>query len=301
VVEAVPAPALDDWGTPLASAAGRETTPRFGADDLGFESSLSGPAEDESRSVFDGGFPASAEAPPADVRSETRLLGDPFEAAGDALDPSATRVADAFDAVEPPRAAGGFDAGDAREPDAFDPGATHLSGASPPAQAPLDALDELELESGLDAGLDAGDPFGEAVFDPTGARDYDVSSSDLGAPLAVPPPPRETVLEPVPAAWSSAWPEDPEPAPAAAPELAPASAAFAAPAPAALDAAAGSTALGRDELRDMLEKMAWEAFGPLTERLVRDAVDRIERVAWEVIPQLAETLIREEIRKLKGD
>jgi hypothetical protein len=51
----------------------------------------------------------------------------------------------------------------------------------------------------------------------------------------------------------------------------------------------------------MLEKMAWEAFGPLTERLVRDAVDRIERVAWEVIPQLAETLIREEIRKLKGE
>lgn len=297
VVEA--APALDDWSAPVASAAGRETTPRFGDDDLGFQTSLAAPAEDGDRSLFDGGFPASADEPPSpDPGRETRLLGDSFDAPDDAFDPGTTRVADAFDALGAPSAAGPsagtFDTGDDPEPYAFDPAATRLAEAARPAQAPLDALDELELEGGLDAG----DPFGEAVFDPTGARDYDVSSSDLGAPLTAAPLPRETLLEPVPAAWSSAW--ESEPAPAARPEPA-AAAAFASPAPAALDAAASSTALGRDELRDMLEKMAWEAFGPLTERLVRDAVERIERVAWEVIPQLAETLIREEIRKLKGD
>jgi hypothetical protein len=47
--------------------------------------------------------------------------------------------------------------------------------------------------------------------------------------------------------------------------------------------------------------MAWEAFGPVAESLVREAVERIERIAWEVIPQLAESLIKEELRKLKGE
>jgi CheY-like chemotaxis protein len=317
----------DPWGTPAASAAAE---PGFGADDLGFEPSRTG-ASSDAGSLFDDGFPVTPEPAAADDRGATRLLGDraggvddaygadeayatAFGAGrpGDALaaedayaagetrlagfaparedggDPAATRLGGAFAAPAP-----SYD---------FDPGATRLG--DPPrtaaAPAPLDALDELEL----DAGLDPADPFGGAVFDPTGARDYDVSSSDLGQPLAPPPPP-----EPPPAAWESAWPAEPAPEPAAPAASAPSpfaavpapAPAFVAPRPEALDAAAGSSALGRDELRDMLEKMAWEAFGPLTERLVRDAVDRIERVAWEVIPQLAETLIREEIRKLKGE
>ena len=57
----------------------------------------------------------------------------------------------------------------------------------------------------------------------------------------------------------------------------------------------------RDELRNLLEKMAWEAFGDVTDRIVRETVQRIEQIAWEVIPKMAETLIREEIRKLKDD
>jgi hypothetical protein len=56
---------------------------------------------------------------------------------------------------------------------------------------------------------------------------------------------------------------------------------------------------GRDELRTMLEKMAWEAFGDVTDRIVRETVQRVEQIAWEVIPKMAETLIREEIRRLK--
>ena len=109
------------------------------------------------------------------------------------------------------------------------------------------------------------------MSDPSGARDYDVSSSDLGPPLVAPPPP-------------------------------PASTAFAEPASPAL--ASGPAPLPereRRELHDALEKIAWEAFGPVAESLVREAVERIERIAWEVIPQLAETLIQEEIRKLKGE
>ena len=57
----------------------------------------------------------------------------------------------------------------------------------------------------------------------------------------------------------------------------------------------------RDRLHDTLEKIAWEAFGDVTEQIVRQALERVEKIAWEVIPQLAETLIREEIRRMKGE
>jgi CheY-like chemotaxis protein len=54
-------------------------------------------------------------------------------------------------------------------------------------------------------------------------------------------------------------------------------------------------------LHESLEKVAWEAFGPLSEQLVGEAVRKIEEIAWDVIPQIAERLIREEIAKLKGE
>ncbi|MDJ0785844.1 MAG: response regulator [Myxococcota bacterium] len=57
----------------------------------------------------------------------------------------------------------------------------------------------------------------------------------------------------------------------------------------------------RGRLHETLERMAWDAFGDVTERIVSEAVERIEKVAWEVIPQMAETLIREEIKRMKGD
>ena len=53
------------------------------------------------------------------------------------------------------------------------------------------------------------------------------------------------------------------------------------------------------ELSDTLEKIAWDAFGPVTEKIVTQALERIEQVVWEVVPQIAETLIQEEIRRLK--
>ncbi len=76
-------------------------------------------------------------------------------------------------------------------------------------------------------------------------------------------------------------------------------------APIAMAAAAeprsAAPAIARAELHDTIEKIAWDAFGPITEKVVREAIARIEQVVWEVVPKLAETLIQEEIRRLKGD
>ena len=80
------------------------------------------------------------------------------------------------------------------------------------------------------------------------------------------------------------------------------SAAAPAPVAAALRGAAPElSGAMREQVHATIEKIAWEALGDVSERIVREAVARIEQVAWEVIPRLAETLIREEIRKLKGE
>ena len=57
----------------------------------------------------------------------------------------------------------------------------------------------------------------------------------------------------------------------------------------------------RKQVHDTLEKIAWESFSDVTEKIVRQAVEKIETIAWEVIPQLAESLVREEIRKMKDE
>ncbi len=136
---------------------------------------------------------------------------------------------------------------------------------------------------------------------------YEVSATDLGDPFAdefdaggVSSPAKTTIVMPTPGA--SAWPsEDDDPfdaAPLAAAEHdAPIAIAPVAHSPQPIDAAAALPS--RDELRNLLEKMAWEAFGDVTDRIVRETVQRVEQIAWEVIPKMAETLIREEIRKLK--
>lgn len=81
---------------------------------------------------------------------------------------------------------------------------------------------------------------------------------------------------------------------------APAAEAVAEPAP----AISGSDLLTpefQQKMHETLEKMAWEAFSDVSEKLVKDALQRIEAVAWEVIPQMAEALIKEEISKLKSE
>lgn len=50
-----------------------------------------------------------------------------------------------------------------------------------------------------------------------------------------------------------------------------------------------------------LEKVAWEAFGSLSEQVVNEVRKRVEAVVWEVVPQMCERLIREEIERLKAE
>jgi hypothetical protein len=132
---------------------------------------------------------------------------------------------------------------------------------------------DLELAGALpDPGREAPRELpGHRVLDPGPAGEFDVSSSDLGDPLAATPAPRAAA-----------------PAPRAV-----------APAPAPEPQGRAATPPGlREELTAQLER---EAFGDLAETLVKQTVARVEAIAWEVIPQMAESLIREEIRKLKGE
>jgi CheY-like chemotaxis protein len=186
----------------------------------------------------------------------------------------------------------------------------------PPARPEPAGLDfDLEPAQG-DAGLvDATHITQEAVVDPKGVSGFAISSSDLGDSLgetpvpptaAIRPPPAPTVdlaetaprtVGPLPALQAEPI-DDAEPLDEAmsvgepADELPPASA------DAALDAIAPQL---REQLHDTLEKIAWESFSDVTEKIVRQAVERVEQIAWEVIPHMAETLVREEIRRMKGE
>ena len=60
-------------------------------------------------------------------------------------------------------------------------------------------------------------------------------------------------------------------------------------------------ALDRQAISSAIEKLAWEAFGNLSEQLVREVVKKVESIAWEVVPQLAERMLQAEIDKLKRD
>jgi CheY-like chemotaxis protein len=196
--------------------------------------------------------------------------------------------------------------------------------AQPPAAAPVgfsardfdgDEVTRLVLpESGpADAApspgsVPAGDPlegiFQQVARDPFSVpgSDWDVASSEVDDPYQT-----RVLTEPTPAEAEApqgfAEPLfDDEPSPADEFEL-PSATPAPAPQPQATPAS-GAAPLSpqlRDQVHETLEKIAWEALGDLSERIVREAVQRIEQVAWDVVPRLAETLVREEIRKLKGE
>jgi len=119
------------------------------------------------------------------------------------------------------------------------------------------------------------DPFVEPLFDDDAAAEFDLGT-DAG-PIA---PERVAPMRAAPALVA------PERTPAAERPLA---------------TAPELSGAMQAQLHETLEKIAWEALGDVSERIVREAVARIEQVAWDVLPRLAETLIREEIRKLKGE
>jgi CheY-like chemotaxis protein len=218
--------------------------------------------------LFEGGDAAS-----------TRVLDDDafaLEPPGPAHAPAASAVFEFEGSELPPEpveeAAAPPPASETRILDEWSEPDEEFAGLDAPADE--EGPSELDLEfAGALAGAAEAPPEGArgALLDP-GAREFDVSSSDLGDPLA-------SALAPRPQT-----PAAPPPAPAA-------SGAGRTEPPAAL----------RQELTAQLEKIAWEAFGDLAETLVRQTVARVEAIAWEVIPQMAESLIREEIRKLREE
>jgi CheY-like chemotaxis protein len=202
-------------------------------------------------------------------------------------------------------------------------------------QSEADSADPVTPEPTVDAAamnIAAEDLAQATVLDPSAAADYDVSSSDLGDPLAAgpdagaeawktPPPVPEfdpRLAEPVDVPGASTPPPAPAPGvfePPAAPE--PPAADFSAqPEPEAVqimqqepiettltaDSALAEIApVLRTQLHDTFEKIAWESFGDIGEKIIAQAVERVEKIAWEVIPQLAESFIKEEIRRMKAE
>lgn len=148
-----------------------------------------------------------------------------------------------------------------------------------PAATQLLVAEDVDDAEGLDFGLD------DAVEAAVVATPHDVYEADVDEPDAGDPDDDlfETVAEAAPVSASAFAP----------PPLASATSA-------STSSNAHLEAL-RSELREHLEKVAWEAFGDLSDRIVRETVARVESIAWEVIPQMAEALIKEEIRKLQSD
>jgi CheY-like chemotaxis protein len=263
---------------------------------------------------------APQEAPPTTVTAA--LADDDFTDPGDELLAVAESDAeDSFATVDP----------SATSDEAFD-FAFERESTAPEAIPVADVQDDDPMS------VEAEDLARATVLDPNGASGYDVSSSDLGDPFGdeiistaeaaeeVAPSDATRLMatdsllhEPVAAAAivdaadagevlepaQFASEEDPmalestfEPPPPPAREARPLPPGSAVQADAAL---AEMSPMLREKIHDTLEKIAWESFGNVTEKIVAEVVDRVEKIAWEVVPQLTEALIKAEIRRLKGD
>jgi CheY-like chemotaxis protein len=171
-----------------------------------------------------------------------------------------------------------------------------------------ESQEELELEEADTA------PEDEADFADPLAKPF---SPDTAAALDEPHFERVSEQPVRPASFRTLMPDEaetpvptrltapPAPRPAAAPRVAPVLAAadtlppaLRAPAP-ALARSAG--VVDSSVLQQSVEKVAWEAFGALSEQVVGEVLKRVEAVVWEVVPQLCERLIREEIARLKAE
>jgi CheY-like chemotaxis protein len=184
--------------------------------------------------------------------------------------------------------------------------AAELDEASDVTRLVLPAADEAPLD---DAGVGPSDGDPLSGLTPLAAEsfeaapphpDWDVASSELLEAGSDPSfAEHETMSEALPSGGALAAPRAPlfDDDAAAEFELAEPPA----PAPGAAVPAPEWSGEMREHVHTTIEKIAWEALGDVSDRIVREAVARIEQVAWDVIPRLAETLIREEIRKLKGE
>lgn len=198
-----------------------------------------------------------------------------------------------------------------------DDGATRLLDTTmPPSSLLGDSAPSLEADSS---------PVAQSAAEPVSADSYDVSSSEISEPEVWSPAPASPVILPSEPDWPEAeatpadegialatpspaetvaiFPDDPsEDSAHLAGEAMPLeTAAVVEPELVQNDVPAALSPMMEKQLREGIEKLAWDAFGDLAEKIVKDAVDRIEQVAWEVIPKMAETLVREEIRKMKDE
>lgn len=214
------------------------------------------------------------------------FLGDGFDA--EALETPAPEAAPTAADPNVPAPAGyeeSFDFG-------FDDGATTAAAlVEPPAPTPP----PLPAREAPPAPLFEGDFDEPAAARPVEAREpvEPIEAIEVMEPLAAMEPVHSMEAEPL------APPALADLVPPPVPDLAPPP-----PSPPLAVRVSGPTGLSeaaQKQLQETLEKVVWEAFGDLSERIVRDVIERVEAVAWEVIPQMAETLIREEIRRLQED
>ncbi len=232
-------------------------------------------------------------AGPEDFAQATIL--DPKLGSGFAV--SSSDLDSTFSPMPPPPPARASAAGDAPVPRPL---------PAPPVPEP----DAEPLSSdllGIGRAAEAGEePLASTVEGPEDAMGAEPAQF-LDAEFAEAPSPRSgsVPMAPVPGSFE---PTTPPPIPPPVPEAMRAAGSAAPPVSARPTAAAPSLdelteqiapAL-RVELHETLEKIAWESFGQLTDRIVQEVIERVESVAWDVVPKLAEALIQEEIRKLKG-
>ena len=161
----------------------------------------------------------------------------------------------------------------------FEPAA--LPGRPPEGEAaqPLEEEDEGWEDPLVDEAASMVLPGADALFD----------SDALAAPSPEPPP------------MIDAPPADPTPEPPSLPgKTLPPDALTLADDPQQTQIAA-AIPIDPEFLRQSLEKVAWEAFGSLSEVIVKEVVAKVEAIVWEVVPSLAERLIAEEIERLKRE
>ena len=209
--------------------------------------------------------------------------------------------------LEPPGAGGGPRRFAGPSPAA--PPLPDLLEPTPQAYADDDSEEELELAE-ADTALDDDEP--TASGNPLAQPFSPDTAAALAAPHfeRAPAAPRAAeaatrlMLKDEPQAPAPPRPAPPSPARVAAAEadtLPPRTQRGSAPSPAPLSAARATAVVDSTLLAQSVEKVAWEAFGALSEQVVGEVLKRVEAVVWEVVPQLCERLIREEIARLKSE
>ncbi|MEM7411875.1 MAG: response regulator [Myxococcota bacterium] len=298
-----PEPPVADTDVEVLGFAAQDAAFAFGDEDLGnattapdetvaFMPDTPPPPPREEAPIVDPGFASDAIAAPvdhADLAQATQL--DPSGASDydvsssdlshltENANPAATQVYFGDDAPPAPPSLS-FDAPSESEAPAFEPPPAETPGFETPSLPPDPVLGMLQSEP-----VDAASPGEEPLLE---AEPLPAVDADDASPW---PPEPEVTAAPTPMPTEvQAMPTEVDAIPALEVDAAPIE-----------DSVPALSPAMREELSATLEKVAWDAFGQVTEKIVRESIERIEKVAWEVVPKLAETLIQEEIRRLKGE